>query len=100
MKQEGGRIIAASINPGFHGDVKGKDDFYEMRYEMYAKTLINVGKVEGNPFSRSLGQRFEIIPLKNPANLKPGDWLEFKVLLDGKPPKAPKFLCHPMPTRR
>ncbi|GAB6145891.1 DUF4198 domain-containing protein [Desulfocicer niacini] len=95
MKQEGGRIVAASINPGFHGDVEGKNDFYDLRYEMYAKTLISVGKVEGNPFSRTLGQRFEIIPLENPATLKPGDFLELKVLLDGKPAKGAEIFVSP-----
>jgi nickel transport protein len=34
---------------------------------------------------KSLGQRFEIVPLKDPTTLSVGDNLSIKVLLDGKP---------------
>jgi nickel transport protein len=35
--------------------------------------------------SRSLGQRFEIVPQKDPTTLSPGDTLPIKIFLDGKP---------------
>ena len=84
-KKEGGLIVAATIKPGFYGEVEGKKDFYKLHYAQYAKALINVGEVSGNPFSTPVGHRLEIIPLKNPNQLRLGDWFEFKVLFDGKP---------------
>jgi nickel transport protein len=35
--------------------------------------------------SRSLGQRFEIVPQKDPTTLSPGDTLPIKIFLEGKP---------------
>lgn len=95
MKKEGGRIVAASVKPGFHGDVEGKKDFYEMRYEMYAKVLVGVGTVQDDIYLKPVGQRFEIVPLQRPENLKPGDFFEFKVLLDGKPAKGVEISASP-----
>ena len=85
MKKEGGRIVAATITPGFYGEIKGKKDFYKLRYAQYAKALISVGKVPEDTFSRPVGHKFEIIPLTNPDGLQLGDWFKFKVLFDGKP---------------
>ncbi len=76
MESEGARIFAAEVNPGKHGD---------MWYEMYAKALVGVGEIKGNPYSRPSGQKVEIIPETNPNALKPGDTLSLKVLADGKP---------------
>jgi len=90
-KKEGGMIVAATITPGFYGEIKERKDFYKLRYAQYAKALINVGKVSGNPFSKPVGHRLEIIPLKNPNELKLGEWFEFKVLFDGKPAKRVKI---------
>ena len=87
MKKEGARIVAATIKPGFYGEVKGKKDFYKLRYAQYAKALINVGKVSDNAFSRPVGHKFEIIPLMNPNELQLGDWFKFKIMFDGKPAK-------------
>ena len=84
---EGARIVAATIKPGFHGEVEGKKDFYRIHYAQYAKALISVGEVPANAFSRAVGHRFEIIPLANPNQLQLGDWFAFKVLFDGKPAK-------------
>ncbi|BBO81934.1 hypothetical protein DSCO28_25000 [Desulfosarcina ovata subsp. sediminis] len=95
MKNEGGRVIAASVKPGFHGDVKGKKNFYEMRYEMYAKALIAVGSSNHDVFLKPIGQRFEIVPLQDPKDLKPGDWLTFNVLLDGKPARGVEISASP-----
>ena len=91
MEKEGGRIVAATIKPGFAGEIEGKKDFYERRYAQYAKALISVGKVPDEAFSRPVGHKFEIIPLTNPDGLQLGDWFKFKVLLDGKPAKKVKI---------
>ena len=91
IKKEGGRIVAATIKPSFYGQVEGKKDFYKLRYAQYAKALINVGEVSGNPFSKPVGHKFEIIPLMNPNELQLGDYFKFKVLFDGKPAKRVKI---------
>ncbi len=55
--------------------------------EMYtkcAKTYV----VAGNPtpgFAKPVGMKIEIVPLADPANLKPGDTLPLEVLYNGKP---------------
>lgn len=95
MQKEGERIVTASVKPGFHGDVDGKKDFYEMRYEMYAKALIAVGDVKNNLYLKPVGQRFEIVPKQSPRDLKAGDWFEFKVLLDGKPARGAEITASP-----
>jgi len=38
-----------------------------------------------NKFSKPLGMKMEIVPLKNPLSLKVGDSLPLKVFLDGQP---------------
>lgn len=38
-------------------------------------------------FSKPIGTKIEIIPLKNPLSIKPGEKLPVKVILDGKPLK-------------
>ncbi|WP_319407673.1 DUF4198 domain-containing protein [uncultured Desulfosarcina sp.] len=85
MKNEGARIVAAALTPGFYGEVNGKKDFFKLYYEQYAKAVISVGKVSDDAFSKPVGHKFEIIPLTNPDELQLGDWFKFKVLLDGKP---------------
>lgn len=43
--------------------------------------------------SKPIGTKIELTPLKNPLSLKPGNTLEVRVLLDGKPlQNAPIFL--------
>jgi uncharacterized GH25 family protein len=50
----------------------------------YGKSLIVVG--HGTDIvSRPLGQRIEIIPLKNPSALKSGDSLPVRIFYEGKP---------------
>lgn len=50
----------------------------------YAKAIIQVGN-EDKGFSQICGHRIELIPLKNPAKIKPGDSLLVRVLFEGKP---------------
>jgi len=50
----------------------------------YAKSLIVVG--EGTDIvSHPLGQRIEIIPLKNPKDIKSGESLPVRIFFEGKP---------------
>ncbi|MFQ5881972.1 MAG: DUF4198 domain-containing protein [Candidatus Methylomirabilales bacterium] len=49
-----------------------------------AKTLLTVGKPSDTAL-RPMGFRIEIVPRVHPATLKVGDYLDFDVLLDGKP---------------
>lgn len=50
----------------------------------YAKAIIQVGN-EDKGFSQICGHRIELIPLKNPAKIKPGDSLPLKVLFESNP---------------
>lgn len=59
-----------------------------IRSVKYGKAIVNLGG-KATTVSKPLGQDLEIVPLKNPANLKMGEDLPVKVLLAGKPlPKA------------
>lgn len=87
MNTDGPRIFAAEVEPGFHAD---------MYYEMFAKALVGVGEIKGNPYSKPVGQGVEIIPSKNPNELKPGDTLSIKVLEGGKPAKDYEIKAIPM----
>ncbi len=53
--------------------------------EMVAKAIINVGSPTDDVLNSKLPYRYQIIPLMNPARLRPGDLLPVKVILDGKP---------------
>jgi uncharacterized GH25 family protein len=66
-----------------------KNVIKSFHYEQYAKSLINVGSIEGDSFLKPIGHKLEIVPLNNPANLKGngGDFLSIKVLFKGKPAK-------------
>ena len=100
LSRSGAYIAIASLKPGFYTvylDDKGKRRhklapktgikgvIKSIHFEQYAKALINVGEVSGNPFSTPVGHKLEIVPLKNPHGLKPGDWLPIQVLFKGKP---------------
>ncbi len=52
--------------------------------EKYAKSVIVVGKGSGN-VRRTFGHRIEIVPLKNPSELRGGGTLPVKILFEGKP---------------
>ncbi|MBW1689400.1 MAG: DUF4198 domain-containing protein [Deltaproteobacteria bacterium] len=53
--------------------------------ETVAKAIINVGSPGGKTFSKELRYHYQIVPLENPINLKEGDLLPVKVMLNGKP---------------
>jgi uncharacterized GH25 family protein len=55
-----------------------------IRSVKYAKAIVNLGGKAAD-VSKPLGQDLEIVPLSNPATVKPGGELPIKVLLAGKP---------------
>jgi len=63
---------------------KVKGDREHVPSEKYGKSIIVVNK--GNEIvSKPFGHRIEIIPLKNPSEIKPGDSFPVKVFFEGKP---------------
>lgn len=50
---------------------------------MWAKAIVNVDESPGNAFKKALGHGLEIIPLKDPANLRVHDYLPVKILPSG-----------------
>ena len=100
FKEPGCYVIAAKLKPGFYTmyiekgkvhhkigpktEVKGKV-ILSLYYEQYAKCLVNVGRKNLINFDKPVGHKLEIVPLKNPINLRLGDYLPVKVLFNGKP---------------
>ena len=99
MKKTGTYIVSATVESGFYtmymkkgkvchhaGSMTGLEGVISSHYhERYAKALINVGETDSTFFLTPIGHKVEIIPMQNPAKLKTGDFLDLKVLLDGKP---------------
>jgi len=87
-------ILCAQVRPDFL--TKTKDGFKLQskkgvaevvncfRFDMAAKTLLNVGRQE-HGFERRAQSSLEIMPLKNPRTLKKGAVLSVKVMFQGKP---------------
>ena len=76
LNQKGTYLISASrIRKG---------EMKKVPSEKYAKAII-VAEKETQNFKQPLGHRIEIIPLKNPSNIKRGDYFPVKVLFEGKP---------------
>ena len=55
------------------------------RYTRYVKTLLHAAAVPTAVAMTTLGLPIEIVPLAQPATLKPGESLPVKVILGGKP---------------
>ena len=53
-------------------------------YKRFAKLIVQSGTTLDESYRRRLGFRYEIIPLTNPYSLKVGDYLECRVLWEGK----------------
>jgi len=99
FKKPGAYIVSAAVEPGFYtmymdkgkvchkiGPMTGLEGvIISLYHERYAKALISVGETDDAFFSTTLGHKVEIIPMQNPAKLRTGDFLELKVLVDGKP---------------
>ena len=54
-------------------------------YKRFAKLLVQSGARTDDTFRKRVGFRYEIVPLQNPYTLKSGDYLECRVLWEGKP---------------
>jgi len=74
--QKGSYIITA------YRKIKG--DKQHVASEKYAKSIISTGEGKSS-ISKPLGHRIEIVPLKDPRDLKPGETIPVKVLFEGKP---------------
>lgn len=74
--QEGTYIVAAAK--------KRKGDALNVPSEKYAKAIIVVGEGSSS-VSQPVGQRIEIVPLKNPSEVKAGEFFPVQVLYEGKP---------------
>ena len=99
LKKPGTYLVSAAVKPGFYtmymdkgkvrhkiGPMTGLEGIISSLYhERYAKALINVGETDDAFFSIPLGHKVEIIPMQNPAKLRTGDFLDLKILFDGKP---------------
>jgi uncharacterized GH25 family protein len=108
MNEEGTQLIAMQSNYAFielEGEKfnaylkeDGLEDIHEMRtknnlldkpakefYGRFVKLLVQVGNKKTESFKKAIGTPIEIIPLQNPYSLKSGDYLECKVLFNGKP---------------
>jgi nickel transport protein len=64
-----------------------KEYIESMHSVKYDKTLFGWNK----KFSEPLGMRLEIVPTKNPFNIKKGQVLQVKVLFEGKPLEGAKI---------
>jgi uncharacterized GH25 family protein len=66
---------------------KGLKNVLSSRYiGMYGKAILNVGSPSGTKVLETpVGDALEFIPLDNPADLKAGDYFQFKLLFKGKP---------------
>ena len=56
-----------------------------LRHEKYAKAVINAGGESDDSFKKAVGHNLEIIPLKNPSQVKVGDYLPVRLMFKGKP---------------
>ncbi len=95
LERPGTHLVVAKIKPGFMTITTEGHELQSKKglqkaikgycYRISAKAIINVGQPFGNSFQKELNQRYQIIPLENPVNLKKDDYLSVKVILDGRP---------------
>jgi uncharacterized GH25 family protein len=55
------------------------------RYSKHVKAVLQVGDARSGEWATVLGYPAELVPMSNPADLKKGDELALKCLVDGKP---------------
>ncbi|WP_456432786.1 DUF4198 domain-containing protein [Thermosulfuriphilus sp.] len=95
LESSGTWLLVAQRKPGFFTKTvsgyqrrskEGLKDVIECKYsEGFAKAVIAVGQASGEAYQKIVGQRLEIVPMKDPAQLRPGEYLPVKVLLEGRP---------------
>ena len=94
VKTDGGYLIAADIEEDFWTK-KGNKWLNLPRYKVQtpkksvafwylSKAILDVKK-DNNLYKKNLGHPLEIIPLNNPALVKPGGMMRLKTLFQGKP---------------
>lgn len=76
LDQKGSYVVTASR--------KRTGDKQNVASEKYAKSIISVGEGKSN-ISSTFGHRIEIVPLKDPKEIKAGESLPVKILFEGKP---------------
>lgn len=59
-------------------------DSITRRYAKYAKSFVEVGKGP-RAYSRVFGHPLELVPLADPASLRPGDTLRLRLMMLGQP---------------
>lgn len=80
MEESG--LHGKAVPPVLTGDA---NQIVRERYTKTCKTIVSIGpSMLGDP-TLPIGQIVEIVPLANPLLVKPGERLEFKALLFGKP---------------
>jgi uncharacterized GH25 family protein len=80
LKEDGLDDIAALRTKSGTTDKPAKE-----LYGRFAKLLVQVGDKKTDTFKKIVGTPIEIVPLQNPYTLKPGDYLECRILFNGKP---------------
>lgn len=88
LKHEGlERIIKARAEAG-ESKKAGRE-----RYGRYLKCLLQAGDKRDDTWKRVLKLKLEIVPLSNPASLKPGGSLQVRVLFEGQPLPGSAIFC-------
>ncbi|MCK4699449.1 MAG: DUF4198 domain-containing protein [Bacteroidales bacterium] len=64
------------------------------KYAKHVKTIFQVGESRTHNYLHKLGFPLEFIPLQNPYELKPGDFLDVKLLSEGKPLSGKNVYAH------
>ena len=77
---EGYKVVIDFRKKNHQEDIAGREF-----YTRYIKTLVQVGPNITNDFNRPFGYKIEIIPLQNPAALKPQSDFDVQVLFEGRP---------------
>jgi uncharacterized GH25 family protein len=54
-------------------------------YTRYAKLLVQAGRATTDTYKKTLGLRYEVVPMSNPYTLRAGDYLTCLLLWEGKP---------------
>jgi uncharacterized GH25 family protein len=94
VEKAGAYLVTARIKPGFFtktpdgrkwGNKKEVENCVKCtNFHIEAKTVIIAGG-DGKNLSSTINRPLELVPLKNPLNLKSGDGFAVKVLYQGKP---------------